>query len=185
MNNKKLLFSTFLKNPKEVGSIIPSSKFLVNKMVNDVEFENAKYIAEYGSGTGIITEEILKRSRKDAKILCFETNKKLYNFLKNNINDARAIIINDSAENIKKYMKKYSIPKIDCILGVLSFSTLGSNKKHIIMKETKKALRDEGKFIFCRYLPHFEKCPQKYFSRIYMNFVPFNIPPSLVYVCGK
>ena len=185
MNDKKLLFSAFLKNPKEVGSIMPSSKFLVNEMMKNIEFENVRYIAEYGSGTGIITREILKRARKDAKILCFETNKRLYNYLKKNINDARVIIINDGAENIRRYMKKYCIPKIDYVVAVLSFSTLGSDKKGLIIKETKKALRNKGKFVFCRYLPHFEKYLQKHFSRVYMKFVPLNIPPSLVYVCEK
>ena len=185
MNDKKLFFSMFLKNPKEVGSVIPSSKFLVKQMIKNIDFENAKYIAEYGSGTGSVTMEILKKARKDATLLCFETNKTLCSHLRKKIKDARVVIINDGAENIGKHMKKYGIINIDYAVAVLSFSTLGSDKKYLIIEETKKALRPRGRFLFCRYLPHFEKCMGKYFSRNYIKFVLLNIPPSLVYVCEK
>ena len=76
MDGKLLFFSTFLKYPKEIGSIIPSQKFLTDEILKNIDFKNARYIAEYGPGTGCITEELLKRARKDAKILCFETNRK-------------------------------------------------------------------------------------------------------------
>ena len=56
---------------------------------------------------------------------------------------------------------------------------------HSIIKETKKALRNKGKFVFCRYIPHFEKYLEKHFLRIYMEFVPLNIPTSLIYICEK
>ena len=185
MKDKLMFFLTFLKNPGEVGSITPSSKFLTDSMINNIDFSNAGFIAEYGSGTGIITREIIKRAKKDAKILCFETNRKLCTYLKKSIKDKRAIIINDGAENIKSHMKRHNIPRIDYVLAVLSFSTLGAEKKADIMEETKNALRDGGRFVFCRYLPHFEKNLRKYFSRNFVKFIPFNIPPSLVYVCEK
>src|SRR3989338_5630388 len=113
MNGKLLFFSAFVKHPKQIGSIIPSSKFLIKEMLKHIDFGNARYIVEYGPGTGCITEELLKRARKDARILCFETNKKFYTYLKNKIKDKRFIIVNDSAENIKKHIKKFGIKKID------------------------------------------------------------------------
>ena len=185
MKDKILFFSTFLRHPKEIGSIIPSSKFLINEVLKNIDFENSAYIVEYGSGTGHITTEILKRARKDAKLLCFETNKTLCTYLGKIIKDKRAIVINDTAENIAKYLKKYGINEADCIVAVLSFSTLGKIKKNDILKETKKALRLKGKFVFCRYIPHFERHLSNYFSKSYVNFVFLNIPPSLVYTCEK
>jgi len=185
MNEKVLFFSLFMKKPKEIGSVIPSSNFLVKEILKNIDFKSSKYIVEYGSGTGCITKEILKRARSDAKILCFETNKNLYNHLKRSLKDKRLIIVNDGAENIARYMGKYKIPEADYVIAVLSFFTLGKEKKHAIMKETKKALSDNGKFIFCRYVPNFERKLSNYFSNSSMKFVPFNIPPSLLYVCGK
>lgn len=186
MDDKLLFFSAFLRYPKEIGSIMPSSKFLTDEILKNIDFKNARYIAEYGPGTGCITVEILKRARKNAKILCFETNRKFCIYLKKNVKDERLIIINDSAENIKKHMKKLNIPKIDCVVSGLPFSTLPDSKKYVIINETKKTLKSNGRFVvFQFFLNNFKKHLYNYFSNISTKFVPLNIPPCFVYVCEK
>ena len=185
MDDKILFFSSFLKYPKEIGSVAPSSKFLAKEILKNVDFKNAKYIAEYGPGTGCITKEILKRASKDARILCFEINKKFCSHLRKNIKDERLIIINDSAESIKKNLKKFGIPKIDYVISGLPFSTLPKNKKYSIIKETRNTLKSDGKFVIYQILNNLKKHLHKYFSNISIKFVALNIPPSFVYVCEK
>ena len=185
MDDKLLFFSAFVKHPKEIGSVIPSSKFLIKEVLKNIDFENARYIVEYGPGTGCITSEILKRARKDAKILCFETNKKFCTYLKNKIKDGRFIIINDSAENIKKHIKKFGIQNIDYVISGLPFSALPSSKKNAIIKETKSTLKYKGKFVIYQFLNNFKKHLYRYFSSISTKFVPLNIPPCFVYTCEK
>lgn len=183
MDEKLLFFSSFLSYPKQVGSVIPSSKFLINELLENIDFKNTMYIAEYGPGVGCITIEILRRARKDAKILCFEINKKFCNHLSNNIKDERLVIINDSAENIKKYLKKFNVPKIDCVVSGLPFSSLTPEKKCIIIEETKDTLKNNGKFLVYQFLNNFKKYLYTYFSKISVKFVLLNIPPCFVYVC--
>ena len=185
MNGKLLFFSAFLKYPKEIGSIIPSSKFLTDEVLKSIDFKNARCIVEYGPGTGRMTTEILRRARKDAKILCFEINRKFCSYLRENINDNRVIIINDSAENIKKYLKKYKISKIDYVVSGLPFTNLNSSKKCIIIEETRNSLKENGKFIVYQVLNNFRKYVYSYFSNISIKFVPLNLPPCFVYVCEK
>lgn len=186
MDDKILFFSSFLKHPKEIGSVAPSSKFLTEEILKNIDFKNARYIAEYGSGTGRITAEILKRARKDAKILCFEINKKFCSYLRESTKDSRLIIINDGAENVKKYLKKFDVPKIDCVVSGLPFTNLNANKKYAIIKETKSTLKTSGKFIvFQFFLNSFKRYLYSYFSDISIKFVPLNIPPCFVYVCEK
>lgn len=180
-----LFFLNFMKYPKEIGSVAPSSKFLTEEILKNIDFKNAKYIVEYGPGTGRITTEILRRARKDANILCFEINKKFCSYLRKNIKDKRVIVINDSAENIKKYLKKFNTPKIDCIVSGMPFSTLPDNKKSIIIKETKDTLKSNGKFVVYQFLNQIKDYLYHYFSNISTKFVPLNIPPCFVYVCEK
>ncbi|MBI2658253.1 methyltransferase [Candidatus Woesearchaeota archaeon] len=185
MDEKLLFFSTFLKNPKEIGSVVPSSKFLVNELLKCVDFKSAKYIVEYGSGTGRITREILKRASPGARILCFETNKRLYNYLKRSIKDKRVTIINDSAENIIRHLKRLGIPKIDYAISSLPFSNLSYKKKITIISETEKTLNRDGRFVIYQYFKDFRKYLYEYFSNISTKFVALNIPPCVVYICGK
>ena len=57
-----------------LGSLIPSSRFLVNDVLNQVDWDKARVIVEYGPGVGTITQEILKRMRPDAVLLALELN---------------------------------------------------------------------------------------------------------------
>jgi phospholipid N-methyltransferase len=154
-------------------------------MVKSVNLRNADYIAEYGCGTGALTRRIISNAKKGAKILCFETNRELYCKLRDEIDDERVILINDGAENIGKHMKAHGIPHIDCAFAILSFSTMGKNLKNRIVKETKKALKPSGYFVFCRYVPHFEFELSEHFPTNWMKFVFLNLPPSLLYICRK
>ena len=185
MDEKILFFSNFLKYPKEIGSIVPSSRFLINELLKNINFENASAIVEYGPGTGCITAEILKRARWDAKLLCFETNKKFCRYLRNKIKDERLIIVNDSAENVNIYLKKFKIREIDCVISGLPFSMLPDYTKNIIINETKNTLKSNGKFVIYQFLNNIGKYLCSYFSKISTRFVPLNLPPCFVYICEK
>lgn len=185
MDDKLLFFSTFIKYPREIGSVVPSSKFLIKEILKNIDFKTAKHIVEYGAGTGCITIELLKRSRPGAKILCLERNKKFCKFLKDNIKDKRLIVINDSAENIKKYLKKFNIGKVDYIVSGLPFSSLKPYEKYVILEEAKNNLRNNGKFVVYQFLSNLRKYVNYYFSKISIKFVPLNLPPCFVYVCEK
>src|SRR5215831_17475164 len=85
-----LLFaSNFIRHPHMLGSIIPSSRFLVNQVLAPVDWERAMVIVEYGPGVGTFTAEILKRMRSDARLVVFETNDDFVKFLRNSLPDPR------------------------------------------------------------------------------------------------
>ncbi|MBI2546687.1 methyltransferase domain-containing protein [Candidatus Woesearchaeota archaeon] len=183
---ERLIFlRTFLKNPKEVGSITPSSRFLQESMLRHVDFRKARHIVEYGAGTGILTREILKHARPDARILCFETNRKFCRYLKNHFNDMRLTIINDSAENISQHLHRHNMLSIDYALSSLPFSNLAESEKARIMQGTRAALARSGSFILYKYTVNFRQYLKYYFRRISRIFVPLNLPPTFVYICQK
>src|SRR5205085_6576663 len=49
----------FFKNPVMVGSVIPSSRVLIEKMLRPVDWENTRLFVEYGPGVGTFTRPIL------------------------------------------------------------------------------------------------------------------------------
>ena len=59
-----LLFArNFFRHPRMLGSIIPSSRFLIKELLQPIDWNQARVIVEYGPGVGVITEEILRRMR--------------------------------------------------------------------------------------------------------------------------
>ena len=69
-SSRRFLFAlNFFKSPAMLGSLIPSSRFLVNDVLNQVDWDKARVIVEYGPGVGTITQEILKRMVAKADVL--------------------------------------------------------------------------------------------------------------------
>lgn len=183
MRDSLLLLSNFVKNPKEVGAIIPSSRFLANEIILNIDFKKSKNIIELGPGIGTFTREILKKARADTKIFCFEVNNKFCNYLNKNIIDKRLIVINAGAEKISNKLKKFSIGKADCIVSGLPFLNFSTIKKRRIIKEVKNSLCDNGKFVLFQYTNGLGKMLELYFDEVNRSFVPLNVPPAFVYVC--
>lgn len=60
MKTLSFLFE-YIVNPTSVSAILPSSRFLGDKMIEGIDFKTAKYIVEYGPGTGVFTEKLLEK----------------------------------------------------------------------------------------------------------------------------
>src|SRR2546426_7020188 len=67
-----LFFKRFLKRPFQIASIVPSSKALVERVADKIDFDGARVIAEYGPGEGVHSREIARRMRRDCQLLLFE-----------------------------------------------------------------------------------------------------------------
>ena len=185
MKTNLVFLSNFLKNPKEIASIIPSSRFLRGNIIKNIDFENAKCIVEYGSGTGPITKELLERSNKDTKIICFEKNKTFCNFLNNNFPDNRLTIINEGAENALYYLNQFGIKEVDYVISGLPFSLIQKGLRYKIIHQTKLKLRNNGKFIVYQNSNYVKKYLKAYFNSISLNVEVLNIPPNFIYTCEK
>ena len=59
-------FQAFLRKPKEVGSIIPSSRFLMRRVVRQARVDRARLVVELGPGTGGSTRALLGRYQSRA-----------------------------------------------------------------------------------------------------------------------
>ncbi len=64
----------FIKHPVMVGSVIPSSKVLIDRMLDPVDWATCKLFVEYGPGVGTFTQHILERLAPDATLLTIDTN---------------------------------------------------------------------------------------------------------------
>lgn len=174
----------FIKNPKYIGSITPSSRYLSNKMIEDINFENCTCIVEYGPGTGVFTEKIIARKKEATLFLVFENDKLFANKLINMYGYKKNVkIINDNAENIKKYLDIYNISNIDYIISGLPFTSLPKNVSNRILKNTSNLLYNNGKFITFQYSLIKKDYFKSYFKNIYIEKVIVNFPPAYILKC--
>ena len=63
-----------IRNFKTTGTITPSSKKLVERLLAPIDFSETLLIAELGPGNGCITKALLERMNKESILLCLEVN---------------------------------------------------------------------------------------------------------------
>ncbi|KIE45000.1 mraW methylase family protein [Clostridium argentinense CDC 2741] len=174
----------YLKNPKTVGAVAPSSEKLAYKMIEDINFLNASCIIEYGPGTGVFTEKILNKKKDSTIFIAIEYNKEFYEILKDKFKEENNfILVNDSAENLKEYIYKYNIDKIDYVISGLPFTSLPNSMGHEILSATKEILGTKGEFITFQYTLLKMKLFKDYFRDIKRKRVFLNLPPAHVLKC--
>jgi len=144
-----------------------------------------KNIVELGPGSGVFTKEILKRASPDTRLFCFEVNNEFCSHLRKNISDKRMKIINAGAEDIMANLSRYNLGEVDCIVSGLPFRNFPVQMKEEILEGVKGSLKEDGRFILFQYTNGLVEMLESYFSDVYRTFVPLNMPPAFVYVCGK
>lgn len=176
----------YIKKPRYIGAVAPSGKQLASKMLSEIDFGKAKCIIEYGPGTGAFTEKILSRVNNDTIVILIEINKEFYRMLKKLYgHKENVIILNESAENINRILKKYSIQDVDYIVSGLPFASLPQNVSKSILKETSDLLKGKGKFITFQYSRIKINFIRKYFHQIRYSKVLVNFPPAYVLICEE
>jgi phospholipid N-methyltransferase len=174
----------FFKRENKVGSVTPSSKYLVQKMIDPIDFKNANVIVEFGPGTGVITTEILKHLKSDGRLYAFEINKEFADELKK-IDDVRFKLIEDSAEKIELYLNKDGIEKVDFVVSSLPLAIIPKEIEYNILNAASRALKKGGSFIQFQYSLSSKKKLKEIFQSIKTNFTPINFPPAFVFTCTK
>jgi len=173
-----------IKNLKTVGTIKFSGKKLVRKVLEPVDFSSAKNIVEFGTGDGCITREIIKKMRKDAKLISFEINEKFFPLIKD-LNDPRFTFVNDSAANLIKHCNDNGIEKVDVVISSIPISLLSKQITQEVMDAVVNKLKPNGIFVQLQYSLVSKKIYESKFQNVDFNFVPLAVPPAFVYVCSN
>ena len=171
----------FLKHPVMVGSIIPSSKVLIEKMLRPVDWENTKLFVEYGPGVGTFTRPILELLGEDAKLLTIDTNADFTKYLRESIDDERLIAVTGSAADVEKILADRGFDKADYVLSGLPFSTLPPGVGDAIAQATSKVVRKGGAFLVYQFSPKVRDFIAPHFERLDRGFEWVNVPPATLF----
>lgn len=185
MSTKFNFFKEAVKNYKTSGTIVPSSRFLANKMLKNVNFSTANLIVELGPGNGAVTKQILKKLQPHTTLVCFEINDAFYNELLL-IDHPQLKVIKASAEFLEIELEKIGFGAVDYIISSIPLSILPKELSVAILKESFNVLKKEGLFIQFQYTLFYYKELKKIFSKnISLSFEPINFPPAFIYYCAK
>lgn len=185
MKEKVKFFEAFLRNPRQVGALVQTSPFVAKEITKSLNFQNAKCIVELGSGMGNITKKIIAKMPAGCTLLCFEIDAHLCQQFQKNVSDKRVKIIQDSAENLERYLKQLGFEKVDYIISTIPLSPIPYRTIKKILGQSFQYLTPGGKFVQVQYSLLGRKYLRMLFPKMSISFVFLNFPPAFVYVCVK
>jgi phospholipid N-methyltransferase len=175
----------FLKNPVMVGSIIPSSRILIEKMLAPVDWANTRLFVEYGPGVGTFTRTVLDHLAPDAKLVTIDTNPDFTRYLRESIDDPRLITVNGSAADVERILADQDLGSADYVLSGLPFSTLPAGVGEDIAEATAKVIRPGGAFLVYQFSPKVLDFIKPHFDPIRRGFEWINVPPATLFWAYK
>ncbi len=179
--NVKVFARAFLKDPLNVASVIPSSRYLIQHVLSGMALERASVIIEYGPGVGPITRAMLARMRPDAHLVALERDVTLADHLREAIDDPRLHVENASAEEAPAVLERLGLSKADYVISGIPFSMIPLEGRRQIVRATREALLPNGSFVVYNWskavLPHL----RDNFRQVRQEFEPRNVPPMRLF----
>ena len=175
----------FIKHPVMVGSIIPSSRVTVDKMLEPVDWANCKLFVEYGPGVGTFTEHVLRRMAPDATLIAIDTNPDFVRYLRAKFTDSRLFPVTGSAADVRQIIADCGFAQADYILSGLPFSTLPNGIGPKIAAESHEVLRPGGAFLVYQFKKRVRDFMTPSFRRIDTAREWRNVPPYHLFWAWK
>lgn len=181
-----LLFAgNFLRHPHMLGSIIPSSRFLVNAVLEAIDWPRARVIVEYGPGVGTFTAEILRRMRSDARLVVIETNLDFVKYLLASQPDHRLRVEHDSAENVQRILQRHALNRANYILSGIPLGSMPASLQSQISVASREALDTDGEFLVYQFTSRVLPVLRATFSDVRRGFEVRNFPPAQMFLCRQ
>jgi phospholipid N-methyltransferase len=182
---QRLLFAlNFFRHPFMLGSIWPSSRYLVDEVLRPIDWERAQVIVEYGPGVGTITSEILGRMRPDAHLVVIETNEAFVKFLNTTFRDARLHVANASAADVGDILRQLDLPPAHYVVSGIPLGSMPEALRVDIVAKTRAALAPGGQFLVYQFTSRVLPVLQRTFEDVSRRREKRNLPPALLFVCA-
>lgn len=171
----------FVEHPVMVGSIIPSSRFTIARMLGPVKWEECKVFVEYGPGVGTFCRPVLERLRRDGQLIVIDTNPLYIDYLKATITDSRFSAVLGSAADVEAIVRAHGHDHADYVLSGLPFSTLPDGVGPTIAAATHRVLRPGGAFLVYQFSAKARDFMARHFRRIDAGFEFWNVLPCKLF----
>ncbi|MBP2650631.1 MAG: phospholipid N-methyltransferase [Firmicutes bacterium] len=172
----------FILHPQQIGSITPSSSFLINKALSNIAWNEVETIIELGAGSGVFTEVIAKYKKDSCKVLLVEKDFEMRKILQESY---PTFFHGSKAEKLDQLLKQHQLPQADCIISGLPFSNFPKSLRQDIMEAINNSLKPGGIYIGYQYTLQMRKLLKNHFREVNVQFVPMNLPPAFIFYCKK
>ncbi|HVJ86848.1 MAG TPA: methyltransferase domain-containing protein [Caulifigura sp.] len=170
----------FLHHPAELGTFLPSSRFLESRIVRLGGLLEDAVVVELGPGVGGTTTAILKQLPATARLIAIELNPDFIEPL-NAIGDPRLVVHHGSAEDLQDVLDRQRLESADVIFSGIPFSTIPAEVGRSILENVWNSLSPGGRFIAYQLRSQVKKLARDFMGEPDVEFELLNLPPLWVY----
>lgn len=175
----------FCRHPAQVGSVVPSSRQLEQRLVRKARISEARTVVELGPGTGGTTAAFLQAMRPSARLLAVELDETFHRHLRHALRDPRLVVELGSAEHLARFLAAHRMVAPDVIVSGIPFSTMPPEVSDRIAAAIAQVLKPGGRFVAYQVRAHVADFVSPYLGRPDREWEPINIPPVRVFTWVK
>jgi phosphatidylethanolamine/phosphatidyl-N-methylethanolamine N-methyltransferase len=183
----------FLRRPRHVASVWPSSRYLAEQMFRDLDLRTGDLVIEYGPGTGAFTVEVerMRRIGIGVRYLGIEKDPGMYDFLTHRFPDLNFVL--GDARDIVEICATRRLPAAAAVISGLPLTFMDRESLRRIVASTGACLRSDGVFRTFSYAHSYptrvagelRDLMSRCFEEYHLSApVLRNLPPALV-LCGR
>lgn len=172
----------------ETGAIASSSQGLADLITDFASLDQARIVIELGPGTGVFTEKILEKMRKNGIFFALEINPRFVAATRRRCPQCR--VFHDSAAHTRNHLNDLGVQHCDAVVSGLPWAAFPERVQDEILDAVVDALKPGGTFVTFAYLHGVLLERGKMFRRkLYSRFTQIertptvwrNMPPAFVY----
>jgi phosphatidylethanolamine/phosphatidyl-N-methylethanolamine N-methyltransferase len=176
----EVFFRQWLRSPKSMGSIVPSSKWLARAIAAEVAWRPGQVIVELGGGTGAITSGLLDAGIPPEALVFIELDPPLYRYLRERFPDVR--VVEGDATRLGAILSELDIRDVGTVVSGLPMIQMPLDFQRAIMEESFRVLPPAGfvlQYSFSPLMP--VRADQLDIAGKRILVVVRNLPPAFVW----
>lgn len=147
----ELFFRQWLRSPRSVGSITPSSRALARAVAEAVIWQPGRFVVELGGGTGAITQGLLERGIPRDRLVVIELDRELAAYLRRRL--PGCIVVEGDATKLDVILAELGVRDVATVISGLPMVRMPFTFQKAIVEQGLNALGTPGTMLQYSYAP--------------------------------
>ncbi len=144
-------FRSWLRHPRHVGAVLPSSRGLGRLMAAQLDVERPGSVVELGGGTGAITRELLAAGIHPRRLLVLERDPHFHRMLRERFPAVK--VIQGDAAALGEVVRDNDAGPVSAVVSGLPMLNFPADLQNAILQGAFEQMDGEGLFVQFTYSP--------------------------------
>lgn len=185
MRDAALFLGKFLRHGTAIASLAPSSPWLSEATVRNIDWASVKTLVELGAGTGPITQVIARKLQPHTRFLAIERDPDFARILREKFaHQPQVEILQADVRDLASLLADRQIASADAIVSGLPVPSFPKDLQTDLFRVVHRSLAPGGVYNQITELPLvYLRFYRRYFESVRFVFEPRNLPPAGAYYC--